>query len=369
MKPGTPFHGSAVVIEVDTGQILAMVSTPSFTRDQLQDDPDSIFKDPVGAPWVNKAINKPYPPGSIAKAIVISEAISRAKLGLDEHIACTGHLYENRNDILRCWIYRPEFNMTTHSAVLGHDLDAVDALTVSCNIFSYTVGRRLGPEGITEVYRDFGVDMPLDLGVGEQFNGHVGLFGNDPPPITPFDATLMGMGQGPITWTPLHAANAFATLARGGVWVEPRIIDDGRPPVVRDLELDPRAIGVALQGLHNVVNDSAHGTAYSINYADAGNYPRARIFDVPGVEVWGKTGTAQATEIKVDPDDDPETMNDIILREGDHSWFTALVAPEGERPRYAICVLMEHAGSGGRVSGPICNQIVYALKNEGYLDP
>ena len=60
---------------------------------------------------------------------------------------------------------------------------------------------------------------------------------------------------------------------------------------------------------------------------------------------------------------------EVVLRTNDHSWFAALVAPEGDRPRYAICVLMEHAGSGGRVSGPVTNQIIHALIAEGYLEP
>ena len=366
MPFGTEIYGAAVVLEVDTGQVLAMVSTPSFTRDQLADDPASVFNDPIGVPWINKAVNKPYPPGSIAKAIVLAEAITRGVVGLHERIECTGHFFPNDPNILRCWIYRPEFYMTTHSANLGRDPDGVDALMVSCNIFFYTLGHRLGPKGIAEVYRDFGVDWPLDLGIGRYQDGFLGRDG-DPASITSTEATMMGMGQGPVAWTPLHAANAFATLARGGVWIEPRVVDDGRAPEVRDLELDPAAVSASLQGLYKVVNDTRHGTAHTIAYPEP--FGRRPIFNVEGVDVWGKTGTAQASPIVVDPDEDEETDNSYVAREGDHSWFTCLVAPRGERPRYAISVISEHAGSGGRVSGPIANQIIHALKTEGYLDP
>lgn len=365
MPVGTPIYGSAVVIEVETGEILAMVSTPSFTREQLENDPDSIFKDPIGTPWVNKAIAKPYPPGSIAKAIVLSEAATMGKLGIDERIPCTGHFLPNRDDILRCWIYRDRYGYTTHSARLDRDPDLVDALMVSCNIFAYAVGHRLGPDGITKVYRDYGVGVPFDLGVGQQYEGIIGQAG-DGSDLTLIDATMMGMGQGPVAWTPVHAANAFATLANGGIWIQPSVIRDNRAPVVRDLQLDPRAVGAALQGLYNVVNDRRNGTGHAIHYPDP--YGSANIFNAPGVDVWGKTGTAQASPIVADPDGDgPEPTK--VLRTNDHSWFTALVAPEGERPRYAVCVLMEHAGSGGRVSGPIANQIVHALIDEGYLEP
>ena len=362
---GEPLYGAAVVIEVDTGEVLALVSTPSFTREQLSEDPDAIFNEPITAPAVNKAVQKPYPPGSIAKAIVISEAISRGKLGLHERIECTGHLLKNNEKILRCWIWRERYSFNTHSSVLGHHPDATEALMVSCNIFSYTVGRRLGPDGIAGVYRDFGVGSNLDLGIGHVYPGAIGRHG-DGSDLTSIDATMMGMGQGPVAWTPLHAAAALATLAQGGFWIEPSLVADGRSPEVRDLELDPHAVSAALKGLYNVVNDTTHGTGHSIRFGGA--YGSGLIFNAPGVDVWGKTGTAQAPELRHDPDGDGP-QPEVTLRSNDHSWFAALVAPEGGRPRYAICVLMEHAGSGGRVSGPITNQIVHALMAEGYLEP
>ena len=95
------------------------------------------------------------------------------------------------------------------------------------------------------------------------------------------------------------------------------------------------------------------------------------------MQVWGKTGTAEAPKIPVRSGDDlyaqalphsdlPEGVR--ALRAGDHSWFVVLVGRAGEnRPRFAIAVMMEYAGSGGKVSGPIVNQIIYALKAESYL--
>ena len=79
----------------------------------------------------------------------------------------------------------------------------------------------------------------------------------------------------------------------------------------------------------------------------------------------GKTGTAQAPALLGEPD--PETGLSPILRMGDHSWFVVMVGPEGKPAKFVISVIMEYAGSGGRVSGPICNQIVQALVDEGFL--
>ncbi|MFZ4574842.1 MAG: penicillin-binding transpeptidase domain-containing protein [Phycisphaerales bacterium] len=87
-------------------------------------------------------------------------------------------------------------------------------------------------------------------------------------------------------------------------------------------------------------------------------------FNVEGVTVWGKTGTADAPDVVIDPDEEGPRKG-VLAQTGDHSWFVVLVG--NDRPRYAISVLVEYGGSGGKVSGPICNQVIHALRAEGYL--
>ncbi|MEM1329878.1 MAG: penicillin-binding transpeptidase domain-containing protein [Planctomycetota bacterium] len=357
---GTPLYGGAVVLEVDTGEILAMVSTPSFTREQLASDPSSVFEDPVRQPHLNRAIAVPYQPGSIVKPLIICGAAKRGNHLPGERIACTGHFLPNSRGIMRCWIYRDRFGLTTHSAQLGHDPTGAEAVQVSCNIYFYTLGQRLGRNGVTEVMRWFGVGRRFDLGVGMEYPGQIGP-GGDPDALEPSDPIFIGIGQGPVDWTPLHAAESYATLARGGVTLRPRLVRDGSPPEVIDLELPPDAIDEALKGLELSVND-ALGTGHHVTIDGR----RENLWDIPGVRVAGKTGTAQASPRVVDPDGDgPEPAE--VVREGDHSWFVVLVGPEGGRYEYSIAVVMEYAGSGGRVSGPIIAQIVRALTAEGYL--
>lgn len=355
---GTPLNGAVVVLDVDTGDILSMVSTPTYTRTQLRDDPGAIFNDPVNASWLNRCIARPYPPGSIVKAIVLVGAVTRGNFGLAQRIACNGHLLPGKPDLYRCWVYK-RFG-TTHDATLGHPLSGRDALTVSCNIFFYTLGQRLGPEGVRWVYKTFGLGTPFNLGIGQEFNGFLGIDG-DESNLQIGDAIFMGMGQGPVAWTPLHAAHAYATLARSGVVIPPRIVmGETASPV--ELDLDQGAIEEALAGLDGSVNAS-NGTGHSIAF-DAG---RENLFNVPGIHVWGKTGTAEAPSIIVDPDGAGPT-SPVTLRQGDHSWFVVMAAPNGEeRPRFVVAVLMEYAGSGGKVSGPIANQVLHALRAEGYL--
>ncbi|MFN0133885.1 MAG: penicillin-binding transpeptidase domain-containing protein [Phycisphaerales bacterium] len=376
---GSPLNGAAVVIEIDTGDILAMVSSPSMPRRLLRESPSAVFGDPMNAmvavPWLDRTVGRPYPPGSIVKAILLNAAVKLGESNLDAPIDCTGHLYPNKPDQFRCWIFKDERFQTTHTARLGHALSAREALMVSCNIYFFTIGQRLGPTGIVQAYSMFGVGQPWNLGVGTEVVGILGPRGN-PAGIGIGDATQMGIGQGPVAWTPLHAADAYATLGRGGVRIAPRVIAGASPEPV-NLELDPRAVRAALDGLDAAVNEES-GTGHHV---DVAGERLVHFAGMPGLKVWGKTGTAQAPRILVKRDDPmgkplfdqaiadpglPESTR--VLREGDHSWFVVLVGEAADgRPRYAISVMMEYAGSGGRVSGPIVAQIIRALKVEGYL--
>lgn len=370
---GQPLAGAAVVIDIETGEVLAMVSTPTFTPTLDPSDPsdpsasatrpEGLAKDDWADPNINRAAQAVYPPGSIAKALTLAWAASRGEQRLGERIACTGHFLPGREDILRCWIWRPQYGMLTHSIQLGHDPDEAEALMVSCNIYFYELGRRLGPARMLEAYRAFGAGRAPLEGVGSAA-GILGQWPANPDTdpaasLTAVDAALMGIGQGPVAWSPLHAADAYATLARGGRRLGPTLVRGDTPPPSEDIALDPAAVERALQGLWLSTNDR-RGTGYHASID--GRYER--YFDAPGVDVWGKTGTAQqrATLTKV-----VDGVPTPVLASYTHAWFVGLVGPKGQGPKYAISVLMEYAGSGGRVSAPIANQVVHALQARGYL--
>lgn len=373
---GTELDAGVIVLEVATGEILAMVSTPvppgdgDWSRFGVRTEEQQRRYEAIHSPWVNKAIAKPYPPGSVAKAIMLTEAAKRGFYAQGERIEATGHLLPNQPNKFRSWIYKQNPGVT-HFLQLGRHPDGVDALMVSSNVFFFTLGRRMGPEVIAQAYADYGVGTAYGLGVGYEWPGSIGALSGpqDGSDINLDDATLMGIGQGPVTWTPLHAADAFATLARQGNRISPRLVRDGRAPEVENLRLPSWAVRDALSGLHEVVSNVQYGTGRAIRYDDLGSEP-APIFNAPGVSVWGKTGTATAPAVLYDPDrvgDENGPLEPVIVRKGDHSWFVTLVGPEGGNPQYAIAVIVDYAGSGGRVSGPINNQIIHALIEEGYL--
>ena len=356
--PGTVLHGAAVVLDIDTGDVLAMVSTPTFTRGALREHPETIFDDHINNPLINKAINRAYTPGSIAKACILNGAGKRGVYHAGDTVECNGFYFPGKEKQFRCWIFKMTQNSSrmTHTQQLGHALSAPEGLMVSCNIFFFTMGNHLGLDGIKATYTDFGVGSAWDLGVGAEAPGSVARL----PKLMIGDAMQMGIGQGAVAWTPMHAADAYATLARRGTKLKPHMIM-GRPaadPV--DLKLNQDVLNETFQGLEWSVNAPlGSGSHIRVNNEDE------PTFNAPGVAVWGKTGTAAAHE-KIDPDGTgPESAIDI---EGDHAWYVFLVGKSDDRrPRYAVSVMMEWAGSGGKIAGPIANQIVHALVAEGYL--
>lgn len=389
---GAQLPMAAVVLDIDSGDVLAMVSTPSATRTQLRDEPEILRADPQ-LPLLNRAIARPYPPGSIVKPLLFAAAVTDGVIQTSSTVDCTGHFFPNLKDRFRCWIYKPPTS-TTHTAQLGHHLDASEALMVSCNIYFYTVGAKLGAERITSWYERFGCGVGAirpRLGVGDQFTGAAGpqirisvadeqeMLGTDlsrspvrasSEPrrgVSQSEATLMGIGQGPVAWTPLHAADAYCTLARYGQRVLPRLRVDqsGKAP---SLNLDAAAVNLAMAGLERAVGDEL-GTGHHITVEMApGRTVRETTFNITGVRLWGKSGTADSGLKASFADGTPVRDGTGAAVSVDHSWFVVLVGPwEKGRPTLAVAVLVENGGSGGRVAGPLCNQILWALRAEGYL--
>lgn len=383
---GTPLAAGAVVIDVKTSEVLALVSSPTALPESLQkyratlnkterEDFDRDFTPPE---VFNRATDVPYAPGSIVKPLFLSWAMSHGGWGLQRVVDCEGHFYPENKDALRCWIYRPPVY-----AVHG-PLGPVEAIARSCNMYFYTVGNALGLEKCKQVYRDWGLGRPLDLGLS-MYNQAVEY---DKPPGRN-EPLMLAIGQGSVAWTPLLAATAYSALARGGYYISPTLIRNdprGVKPIREDLELDDQAVYLALRGLHEVVNNQQYGGARHMD-VDPVNHKYEPIFNAESVDVWGKTGTAQQLrgrnddparliryDLNGEPIIDAAGRPTFVEREaaiGSHSWFVGLVGPgsgDGRgRPEYAIAVIVEWGGSGSRGAAPIANQIIQALKEQGYL--
>ena len=137
-----------------------------------------------------------------------------------------------------------------------------------------------------------------------------------------------------------------------------------QPQASADLGMDPRGVELAMRGLEDAVNQR-YGSAHSLSMLD-----REPIFNIPGVRLYGKSGTAQAVSQWVDEDNDGRFTRgvDRLVRRGDHAWVICLVQrPGSPRPDYVVAVVVEYGGSGGAVAGPVVNQILHAMRAEGYL--
>ncbi len=366
---GQSLTGAAVVLDVSTGQVLAAVSSPSYSLEQIRREPEKIYRDTLDRPFVNRAIGGPmggvYSPGSTIKPLILAAAMTDRKLGVSEPITCHGHLDPGHPDRYRCWIFK------TYNDTHG-PLGAPEAIARSCNIFFYTLGRREGARRVVQWYERFGLGSPTGCGVLDEVGGDLpDLTRADEPAaagFTPADAIFMAIGQGPVRWTPIQAANAYATIARGGYHMDPTLLIGGDESKRRhrDLQLDPRSVDQALQGLYEATNER-YGTGHHIQVGEQ----RENIFNIEGVRVLGKSGTADAVPQREEFDDDGDGRPDRygrILKHGDHAWFVGMVQrPTSPRPDYVVVVIVEFAGSGGKVAGPIANQVMHALRAEGYL--
>ena len=204
---GTPLNGAACVVEVETGEILAMVTMPTRA---MTGEMDEVLR-ARNNPYVNRAVEAVYPPGSIIKPLVLAAATTEDVYDLYEPISCTGHFYPDFTNFARCWIYRkPSF--MTHGALVGDE-----ALARSCNIFFYTIADRLRIDRLLNWYERFGLGHRLEVGLSytsdDRLRGEVQGILPGPERIARLDragetrsATIfMGIGQGPIAWTPIGA--------------------------------------------------------------------------------------------------------------------------------------------------------------------
>lgn len=383
-KPGDALNGAAIVLDIDNGEVIAAVSVPGTTLDMIDNRSAEFYGDFENLTRYFRPVQYGYEPGSTNKPLVLAAAITDGILGPDEKIDCSqGYLWDNKPTTFRDWIYRaPHF--TTFK-----QLDGIEAITVSSNVFFGHVAQMFGKQMSfnREVwwFNQFGFARRIGSGLYEEIAGSL------PPldkPVSEQDAAYMAIGEGAMAVTPMQVANAHATLARGGLFIPPTFIQDrsrpGQPRQASQLHLSPAATDRALRGMKASANSrgtdwSNRGTTYWIGFEDNSH---ERIFDVPGVTVMAKSGTADAPPFRRrfdggenKPDGSIAVPGEfdrdgVVIREGYHAWVVALVQPDGEpRPTHAIACVVEYAGSGGRVSGPIINQLIRALALENYLGP
>ncbi len=322
-------QGAGVVMDVHSGEILAMASRPSydpnlFTGGISTENWEALSTNP-GRPLFNRALQATYAPGSAYKPVVALAALKNGTLDrLGELKPCFGGLQLGRR-YFRCWLEQ------------GHGkLDLEHALERSCDVWYYQVGEGLGADAMARMARRFGLGSPTGLDLGFEMSGLVpdedyyddrygrrkwsrGLFWN------------IAIGQGELLVTPLQMARLYAGLAAGDYLPVPRLLQrtlgsEGdelvRPAPPADLSLNARDLQSVKRGLELVM----HGT-----------WGTARGSALPGLRTAGKTGTVQNPHGK------------------EHGWFCGY-AP-AENPEIAVSLIIEHGEHGSDVA-PIFRRLV-----------
>lgn len=361
---GDPMNGAVVVLDVATGEVLAAVSQPTYDINDLIENYDKLPDVEVNQPFVNRAVARAYQPGSTVKPIVLASAGAEGKFVAGATITCDGMFDPSKPNIMRCWLYKVSGGTSWHGVLHGDE-----AICVSCNDFFYNLGWRMGNEALQHWFYLFGLGQHTHSGLPDVVGDLGDLAGIGKGKAMPkSECVFMGIGQGRIRWTPIQAAGAYATLARQGDYINPTFLKNGeelgRPRIRRKLVLDPGTVKLALDGLYQSANTS-RGTTHHLS-----GLSREVIYNVNGVRVLSKSGTADAADLRIDSNEDGRiTTDDKIVRKGDHAWCIALVQrPGAAQPEYVVAAMVEYAGSGGAVSGPIVNQVIHALQEEGYLD-
>lgn len=349
---------SAVVVDVHTGEVLAMASSPAY-------DPNAFNKGLSAAEWqglinnpraplTNKAIAGRYAPGSTFKMAVLLAALEKGVISPEARIFCSGFM-ELGNARFHCW--------KKH----GHGLvDANSAITQSCDVYFYEVARRTGIERIAAMARRLGFGQTLGVDLPGEGAGLV------PTPKwkrgvyeagwQKGETVITGIGQGYLLTTPLQLAVMTARLVNGGFAMTPKLTrdisrrtaengDEASPTAFESLDIPTRHLDLVRSAMSDVMN-SPYGTAR-----------RARI-EKPEWAMGGKTGTVQVRRItKAEREQGVIKNKDLPWKERDHALFVGF-APV-DKPRYAVSVVVEHGGSGSRAAAPIARDILEEAQRRG----
>jgi len=324
----TGHPGSLVAIDVRNGDIIALASQPSFDPNIFGSGPkvtewNALLRNP-DHPLLNRAISSAYPPGSTFKVVTAAAALAAGVIQPSSTFICRGSLKIGRRTF-RC------HRSNGHGA-----LDLYGAMAHSCDVYFYNVGKKLGAQRLTAYARMFGLGSPTGIDIPGEKGGTL------PTPDWVRrqrgrkwylgDTANYAIGQGQLLTTPLQMALVTAIIAADGVMYRPHILKKIIAPtgeLLRSARPQGRAIGIERKHIQTVkvamrqVMTSGTGAGLVL----------------PGVRLAGKTGTAEAGG-------EP------------HSWFICF-APY-DAPRFAVAVIVEHAGHGSKVAGPIALRFLRA---------
>lgn len=346
----------AVVLEVETGRLLAMVSKPGFDPNTMSGHLSAEAQAKILAdrfrPLRDKTLNETYNPGSTFKVVSAMAALEDRLVSPEDKTKCKGFVEIGRRRF-------KEINLKAHGAVALYG-----AIVQSCNVFFYELGGRPGMlDRLARYAAEAGLGAPSGLGLNGEEGGFLATeeWYNEQKRRDPkAEGFMVGhalnavIGEGATRSTVLQMATLYAAIANGGkLWLpqiveriespQGTVLEEFPPRLRRDLSASPETLAFIREALVGVVNDPK-GTAWSAHIRE--------------VEVAGKTGTAQVQRARVKPGEPPPPP----WEQNAHAWFVGF-APAG-RPRIAFAILIEHGGHGGDIAAPVAMEIARNYFND-----
>ena len=368
--------GSISVMDIYTGEILAMQSAPSFDPNLFifgisQDDWQLIRNNPL-KPLVNKTLSGLYSPGSTIKPIVALSALENNIINKNFKVNCTGKT-EMYGQVYHCWKKK------------GHGVvNLKEAMKQSCDTYFYEIARKLGVDRLKET--------AIKFGLGEKVLQKI--FNNEKKGLIPNtewkkrnlgegwligETLITGIGQGYTQTTPLQLCLMTAQLANGGHKIYPKITvnendetyEEVKLLIEKNYEINKqinKGLDESSEGLFSFIKDKRHETLYknfenikliqeamfaSTNEVRGTSYS-SRIKN-PKYQFAGKTGTSQVKRITAEERELDLNTSEILYKNRDHALYVAF-SPY-KKPRYALSVVVEHGGSGSSTAAPIAKKL------------
>jgi penicillin-binding protein 2 len=330
------YAGSAIAMDVKTGEVLACVSTPSFDTNKFafgitQPEFNELLKNDR-KPLLNKFLSGQYSPGSVVKPIIALAALENKIVDQDYTHFCSGKIE----------LYGQEFYCWKDG---GHGrINLKDAIKKSCDIYFYEVARLLGVDRLAETIRKFNFGQTTLKDFDEEKKGLVpdtkwkkNVLGK---PWLLGETLITGIGQGYILATPMQICKSMAEFANGGYVVNPTFYLDEKSKLSR-MDFDAENIKIINDALVAATNEPG-GTSY-------GSRLNGKL------KFAGKTGTSQVTKLNIKDREDNANPNSREYKYRDHSLFAGFGPIE--EPKYAVAVVAEHSGPGSRVAAPIASSM------------
>ncbi len=408
-------HGAAVVIKVDTGEVLALVSNPGFDPNDLDAHYSQYSEDELNRPMFDRATELAVVPGSTVKPIVGSASITDGTMTPTDKIQCRGILYIDGKPQPhgRCWIYAlcTARNLpVTHGPGGGNDehigpddmLTITDGIRVSCNVVFETVALRMGIAKLSDWYDRFGLGRRTGIGI-EENRGLLYRPRAQAPPKRRFRPTRWASAKANMsrrhrsrwpTSPPRWRATAFGCVRGWSPTTRPgdlaRHSSAPADPDRADLHLSSAALAAVQTGMRQVCTEGGSGFMILPKNVDVGpDEPPLDQDPLLNIQIAGKTGSAQTGGFMslVDHGPDGKPTGVRLIHFGDpgtegwysqpntsdghpelhlaHAWFIGY-AP-ADHPQIAFAVLVEYGEAGGRVAGPIAHDLLVDCIKHGYL--